>query len=203
MTLEIIVLALALIFIGLVFIYTLISGSPPTPTSGRVRGVMLRLLPRRLPLSEPKLIYELGSGWSGLAPHLSYCYPNHQVIGIERSPLPWLISRSLAIFRRTENLSLYWGDFMQRDLSDATLVVCYLAGRQMEKLEQKLNAELRAGALVLTHTFAMPNWQPVDMVRADDFYRSPVYLYEMPAEPRGSVTSASQDATGVSSSLES
>ena len=203
MTLEIIVLAVALILIGLVFVYTLISGSPPTPTSRRVREVMLRLLPRRLPLSESQSIYELGSGWSGLAPHLSLFYPNHQVIGIERSPLPWLISRLLAIFRRNENLLLCRGDFMQRDLSDAALVVCYLAGRQMEKLEQKLSVELRTGTLVLTHTFAMPNWQPVDMVRADDFYRSPIYLYEVPSGPSGLVASASQDATGVSTNLES
>ncbi len=203
MVLEIIILAVALGLIWLVFVYTLISGSPPTPTSRRVRGVMLRLLPRRLPLSDTKLIYELGSGWGGMAPYLAHVYPNHHVIGIEYSPLPWLISRIFFMFRRTENLSFEWGDFMQRDLSDASLVVCYLAGRQMEELESKLSSELKVGALVLTHTFAMPNWRPADTVRANDFYRSPVYLYEISATLRGFVASASQAATGASSSVES
>ena len=92
---------------------------------------------------------------------------------------------------------------MQRDLSDASLVVCYLEGKQMEWLEPKLRSELKAGALVLTHTFAMPNWQPVDIIRANDFYRSPIYLYEISFKPKGAVASASQDAVGESSSLES
>ena len=203
MALEIIILALSLILIGLVFVYTLIIGSPPTPTSRRVCGTMLRLLPRYLPLSGNNLIYELGSGWGGMTPHLARFYPNHCVIGMEYSPLPWLIARLFSMLRWPKNLSFERCDFMQRDLSNASLVVCYLAGKQMEELEPKLRAELKVGALVLTHTFAIPNWRPVDMVRADDFYRSPVYLYEISTSQRDFVASASQDASGTSSSLES
>ncbi len=203
MILEIIILVLAFGLIGLIFVYTLISGSPPTPTSGRVRGAMLRLLPRHLPLSEIHLIYDLGSGWGGVAPSLSHLYPNHYVVGIERSPIPWVVSRLSAALRGWTNVSFELGDFMQRDLSDASLVVCYLAGTQMEKLGLKLETELKPGALVLTHTFAIPSWRPVDLIRADDIYRSPVYLYEISATSKGCVASVSQAATEASSSPDS
>ena len=49
MTVELVALLGALAVIGLVFVYTLISGSPPTPTSPRVLTAAMRLLPRRLP----------------------------------------------------------------------------------------------------------------------------------------------------------
>ena len=146
-----------------------------------------------------RCIYGSGSGWGGVAPSLSHLYPNHYVVGIERSPIPWLISRLSAALRGSTNVSFQLGDFMQRDLSDASLVVCYLAGTQMEKLGLKLNSELKPGALVLTHTFAIPNWRPADLIRADDIYHSPIYLYEISATSKGCVASVSQAATEESS----
>ncbi len=203
MTIELVALIGALAVIGLVFVYALISGSPPTPTSPRVLTAAMRLLPRRLPGEQPGLIFELGSGWYGMSPALAHAFPEHSVIGIEVSPLPWLVSNLIASFKRNGNLSFERDDFMRRDLSDAALVVCYLAGMQMKRLEAKLRAELQPGALVLAHTFAMPGWQPLDRVYADDIYRSPVYLYEVPPEVSGAVAPASQTATESSTSGES
>lgn len=200
---DFLALAAGLGAIALVFAFTLITGSPPTPTSNSVRRAMLRVLPRRLPqlaAAEASTIYELGAGWGGNALALADAYPENPVVAIERSPLPWLVSRLRLVLRPRRNLTFRLGDFMHRPLGDGVLVVCYLSGAQMPPLERKLAAELETGALVLTHTFAMPDWRATDTVHADDLYKSPVYLYEVglyePA-PResGAVAAASQAAS--------
>jgi hypothetical protein len=180
MIIESVALLIGLAAIALVFGYTLRTGSPPTPTSPRVCRAMMSVLPRRLPRGDGGgEIYELGSGWGGNAITLAATFPNHHITGIELSPIPWLVARLRLIGRQRSNVSFVRGDFLTCDLSDAALVVCYLAGAQMISLRPKLEADLAPGSLVLTHTFAMPGWQPLDTVHADDIYRSPVYLYEL------------------------
>ncbi len=199
MTAEIIALFAGLGVIALIFVFTLANSSPPTPTGPRVMRAVFRLLPRRLPEGA---IVELGSGWGGLAIRLAENYPNHDVEGLEVSPLPWLVAR-LRTLGGSRNVRFRYGDFMRRDLSGAALVVCYLAGPQMRKLAPKLAAEMRPGTLVLSHTFQLPGWRPADTVIADDIYQSPVYLYEVPDQTpdqaSGAVAVSSQDATGAGS----
>jgi hypothetical protein len=204
MTINIFALSVGLSIIGLMFVFTLISGSPPTPTSPRVRRAVLALLPRRLPAG---MIYELGAGWGGNAIALATAFPDRTVIGVELSPLPWLVSRLRLLFSPRKTLDFRCGNFMAQELSDAALVVCYVGHAQMTQLQPKLAAEMAPGTLVLTHTFAMPDWRPVDTVQADDIYRSPVYLYEVPyQEPNqssGADASASHDAAAGGSSPDS
>ena len=193
MTVDLAVLLGCFAAVALVFVYTLVTGSPPTPTSPRVRRAMMHLLPRHLPIrSDGKTgkVYELGAGWGGNVIALAKTYPEAEIVGIERSPLPWLFSRLRLIGQRRENASFELGDFTAQPLSDASLVVCYLSGPQMAVLADKLADELTPGTLVMTHTFAIPDWRPVDTVQADDMYRSPIYLYEVPTGS-GAVADAS------------
>ena len=45
----------------------------------------------------------------------------------------------------------------------------------MSRLRAKFEAELPPGAVVLTHTFAVPGWVPETSIRAPDLYRTLVY----------------------------
>jgi hypothetical protein len=47
----------------------------------------------------------------------------------------------------------------------------------MAELEPRLRNELPAGALVVSHTFAIRGWEPTATAHADDLYRTPVYRY--------------------------
>ncbi len=194
---EIFALFGALVVIALVFVTTLSTGASPTPTSPRVRQTMMTLLPKRLP-TQDGVIYELGSGWGGLALALARRYPSHAVVGIEASLIPWLVARLRFAVTGPANLSLRRGDFMAGALADATLVSCYLPPEATERLREKLEAELRPGALVVANTFAIRPWRPLDEVTAPDIYASKVYLYEI-----GAVAAASQAAVGASSESES
>ncbi len=203
LSLQAFALVIGLGAIALIVAYTLITGSPPVPTSHQVWRTFRKLLPRRLPVlrdSERAVIYELGAGWGGNAFKLADTYPEHRVIGIERSPLPWLVARLRHAIKPRPNLEFRRGNFMTQDLSDAVLLTCYLSSKQMAALGPKLDAELTAGALVLSNTFAIPDWRPADSVFADDMDKSPVYLYEAPATPdKGAVADASQAASAPDS----
>lgn len=196
MTIEIITLFLAFGAIALVAVWTLLTGSPPTPTSAKVRAAMLAVLPRRLPETEGAVIYELGAGWGGLAIAFARRFPDVRVVAVERSPLPYLVCRLRAAVSGAANLEVRRDDIFERDISDAVLVVCYLSADALARLRPKLEAELAPGALVLSHTFAVPEWRPVDERRASDMYRSPVYLYER----SGAVAASSQDRVAPSTS---
>lgn len=175
------VLALVLLAIGLTLVYTVKTGISPVPTSPRVRDKMLAMIPpERLAALERGRLFDLGSGWGTLAFALAKRFPEAQVTGYELSPLPWAVSRMLNLLLRRPNLWLRRADFMGAPLNDAALVLCYLYPGGMTRLQPKLAAELPPGALVISNTFAMPDWQPADIARADDLYNSPVYLYVAP-----------------------
>ena len=60
---EILLFGAVLLAIGLVFASTLRTATPPLPTSPSVRKTLLAMLPSQV----DGLVYDLGSGWGGLA----------------------------------------------------------------------------------------------------------------------------------------
>lgn len=175
MTANLVALVLVLATMAVIVVVTLRTGAPPLPTSPAVRKAMLDMLSQAL--AGP--VHELGSGWGGLALALARRYPEAQVVGYELSPLPWAFSRLRKAFSRVPNLEFRLGDFLAADHSGAGLVVCFLATPLMERLKPKLESELAPGALVLSNTFAIRGWNPVDVSTVADVHRSRIYLYRM------------------------
>ncbi|NQV82200.1 MAG: SAM-dependent methyltransferase [Rhodospirillales bacterium] len=178
MTVDIAITVMVLAIIVSIVASTMFTGASPVPTSKSVRGTMLAALNEAGgPISGP--IYDLGSGWGGLARVLAERYPDCPVRGIEISMLPWLCSVVRLRWGGPENLRFLLKDINKIDVSGAALVVCYLPGPAMEKLRPKLEAELPPGALVLSNTFALRGWQAIETRTAPDMYRSQVYLYRV------------------------
>ena len=176
---ELIALGLSLFFIALIFVPTLIVGASPVPTTRRMRKALLTLLPEHLPGNLGDVIYELGSGWGGLAFAMAKKYPKTTVIGYEVSLLPWLFSCVRILFLPQDNLHFKLSNFLKRDLSNGVLVVCYLLPKPMEKLRIKLETELKPGSLIASNTFAFRGWWPIDDQVADDIYASHIFLYQV------------------------
>jgi hypothetical protein len=57
-----------------------------------------------------------------------------------------------------------FGDFFNQDLSEASVVTCYLLQKTNNKLEEKLKLELSAGTRVVSNTFTFSG---LDKVRED------------------------------------
>ncbi len=148
-------------------------GIGPTPTSLKVKKILLKALPSK-PLGT---IYELGAGWGTLAFALADHYPSHTIKAIEISiiPLAWMYIRQKLFPRK--NLKIQYGDFFQKNLLDAGLIVCYLYPGAMKKLEVKIAKEC-PNTMIITHTFAFPNRKPTRLISAQDLYSTPIYFYE-------------------------
>jgi predicted RNA methylase len=158
----------------LFFYWSVLNGITPTPTS---KKQLLQIL-RALPHGFSGRIYDLGSGWGTRAIEISKQLPEAKIIGIENSPVPYFISELILLFLRRNNVDLIFANFMRTDLRDADLIVCYLFRGGMENLKPKLEAELKPGTTVISNTFAISGWKPMQILYANDLYRSPIYVYK-------------------------
>lgn len=146
------------------------------PTGGRVNRVVLDVLQEVNPQGR---IVELGSGWGNLAFGIGKQLPHCSVVGYENSPVPYFVSQMLRVVLVLSNVVFKRMDFYAVPLIDFNLVVCYLYPGAMETLREKFEAELRAGSLVISHTFAVPGWEPERVVEVSDLYRTKVYVYRV------------------------
>jgi hypothetical protein len=97
----------------------------------------------------------------------------------EISPVPYIISKIISRGYCCSNLQFIREDFFYVPLGDVSLVVCYLYSGAMTRLKTKFEKELKPDAYVLSHTFAVPGWTPISMIKAEDLYHTPIYLYQL------------------------
>ena len=159
---------LACLGAGSILFWTVRLGIGPTPTSYKVRNTISDILPDTV-CGE---IIELGCGWGHLIPILQAQYPQGTVQGWERSPLPALFTRWV---RKVE---VKKRDFFTADLSNAGLIVCYLYPGAMTRIAREILPQLPPGCWIVTHTFSLPGSEPVKILKANDLYQTPVYLYQ-------------------------
>jgi precorrin-6B methylase 2 len=83
-------------------------------------------------------------------------------------------------------------DALKTDLTPATVVTIYLLPFLIDQLQPRLLDELRPGARVVTHAFAMKGWKPdrIEEVRLSKRHpgqgdESRIFLWVVPAQARG------------------
>lgn len=174
---ELVSLALAVAALLSIFWSTLSLGISPMPTLPKVTTEVLAIVPE--PLEGE--VHELGAGWGTLAWAVAARHPKAQVIAWERSPVPFLFLWLRLRLQPRPNVTLRFANFLAADLSRAQLVIAYLWTGGMAALAPKFEAELPAGACVISHTFAWRGKTPELTRRAGDLYQTPVYRYRRPA----------------------
>jgi hypothetical protein len=168
------IFAFLLVCFGSIVFYSLFLGISPMPSSKKAKKTILRLLPKNI---EKGAIYELGSGWGNLAFSLARQYPHLQVIALELSPIPYLVSRIGQLILQRRNLTLLCKNFYGHDFSDAALIVCYLYPGAMKRLGPKLQKELPKPCTVISNTFALTGWEG-SLFFVDDLSATRIYRYE-------------------------
>jgi predicted RNA methylase len=169
-----------LLLVGLlILIYTVITGVPPMPTHRRVVPVMFEMVPKEW---TPRVAYDLGCGWGQLAFRLATRFPDTKVIGIELSPLPWAFCKLRQVVQRRPNLEIHYGDFLKRPLGDADLILCYLMINPMKRLQAKLDREARDGTVVISNSFALPDWLAEDIQIVPAAMSAWIYRYRIAAD---------------------
>lgn len=161
--------------LGSVVFWSIRNGISPMPTSPKVKKALLDAIPKDI----KGTIYELGSGWGTLAIPLADQFSQCQVIGLETSPVPFLIAKGWQAIRRSKNLRIVRQDFYKTPLNDASLVVCYLYPGAMKILRGKFESELKPGVTVISNTFSILGWKPEAVIEVNDIYRTKLYVYKM------------------------
>jgi ribosomal protein L11 methylase PrmA len=77
-------------------------------------------------------------------------------------------------------------DALKADVSDATVVTLYLLSALNVQLRPILTRQLRPGARIVSHSFAMGDWEPevVDTFRSEDGLGRTLYLWRADGKER-------------------
>ena len=123
-------------------------------------------------------IFELGSGWGSLLIPLAKMHPQRKIVGYEISVMPWLTTIVLIKVMGLKNVKVYRQNFLNADLSSASVILCYLFPAGMKTLEGKLKSENGKLEYLISNNFSFSMHQPIKTIQLDDLYQSPVYLYK-------------------------
>lgn len=131
------------------------------PTSQRATRALIEIVKQYRP--DAKNFYDLGCARGALAltvkkalPHLEICAVDNSAVRVFFAKLKSMILGRRIDFRKQ--------DIFKTDLNRADIVYAYLWYDLMPALEQKLQNELKPGAVVITNTSNFPTWRPIHKV---------------------------------------
>ncbi len=134
-------------------------------------------LAEQLPAGRPFHFVDLGSGLGGTLCYLAGKYPQGQFSGIESAPLPYALAWLRCKLARRKNIRLHYGSIWDARLKDYDLIYAFLSPAPMARLEQKWQSEQRAGATLISNSFAMPSASPKEILELNDRRHTRLYLY--------------------------
>jgi|SRR3989344_4076964 len=120
-------------------------------------------------------IYDLGCGDGRIL--FSAAKQGAIAEGFEISLLPYCISLIRSRFQKIGRIKVSLRDFWLQDLSDADIVYCFLMPKVCAKLKLKFEKELKNGAKVITHSWPINGWDPVEINTSEG--RATLYLYRI------------------------
>lgn len=169
------ILVVVLFFMSISIVcFSLYTGISPMPSSSLAKEEMIK----KIPINAAR-IYELGSGWGGLAFRISKDYPQAVLSGFEISFFPWLVSKIIGAVKQNAHLTFYRKNFYNESFHHADVIVCYLYPGAMEKLKIKFEKELQPGTWVISNTFAVPGWVPHEVVRLKNLWKTEILIYKI------------------------
>lgn len=152
------------IIIGILLIMIFISifwpanlGAPWFPSSMKTVHKMLNLAN----VGSKDVVYDLGCGDGRTIITAARRY-GARAVGIEIDPIRYIWCQLLiTILGLRSHIKILYGNFFNKDLSEATLVTCYLLQDTNDKLVEKLKKELRPGTKVVSNNFTFSGLKKV------------------------------------------
>jgi SAM-dependent methyltransferase len=128
------------------------------------------------------LVYDLGSGDGRVVAALAHNSAAH-IVGYEISLLLYIWSRLKLLFCGLwARVEIRYADFLTRDLSQATVIFCFLTPMAMKKLAPKFRKELKQGTRIISYSFSLPDWEP-RLVERRTPTSIPIFYYEVGPAP--------------------
>ncbi len=149
---------------------------PSMPTDRRSRRAIIDFIKTRYPADARIKMIDLGSGYGHLIKTLSKAFPNAQITGVELLRLPYLYSKF--IFCRNRNIHIVKDDLYNHSLAEYDVMVFFL--RKDHKVDAKLRAEAKKGALVASNNFPLKTYPEREIREISDVIATrTIYFYEL------------------------
>lgn len=141
------------VLLAISLVWTHPRGAPYVPSSMNTVRQMLDLAD----VKPDEVVYDLGCGDGRIVVTAALRY-QARAVGIELDPTRWLWCQILIrLLGLRDKVRIQYGDFFKQDLSEASVVICYLLPETNKKLQDKLLRELRPGTRVVSNTFIFPD----------------------------------------------
>jgi len=132
-----------------------------------------------IPEAEALKVADLGAGLGGPLAHLASRRPLAQFVGVEASLLVWLTAWLRTIPNR-RNCSLRLGSLWHLPLGEFHLVYAFLSPAPMAALWEKARREMKSGALLVSHSFEVPELEPERRIPLTGLPGACLLLYRIP-----------------------
>ncbi|MGV8937160.1 MAG: hypothetical protein ACOH2J_08570 [Allorhizobium sp.] len=127
---------------------------------------------------------DLGSGLGGVVRAIDG--EGRVAIGVETAPLAWLVSVVLSKINNRGRILRQ--DIWSTDISGQDVVYAFLSPEPMPALFDKAKAEMKAGSLLVSNSFAVPGQTADEVWDLSDGRKTQLFLYKMsggPVDPLG------------------
>lgn len=180
LTVLILVVLSALVFLVLFFISSIISNTHGAPYVPIKRRLAKRLLAWGSVLADD-ILYDLGCGDARVLISAVKDFGVKKAIGYEVAPWPYLEARFACWFSGTNSRTkIIRRNFFEADLRGASFVYAYLFPKLVDKLASKMAGELQAGTKILCPSFPinLARHPEFKLLKSEKFARITAYLYQ-------------------------
>jgi len=127
-------------------------------------------------------VFDLGCGDGRVLIGLANNTEAEYLIGYEVSFLFYVWSKLRVFFTRlSRQVEIRYGDFLNKDLSSADVVFCFLTPMAMKKLKPKFEKELQPGTTIISYSFTIPGWKEIETSQPED-HDMPIHKYRVPSQ---------------------
>lgn len=157
---------LFLILLLLWLAYTYLFGAEYFPTGNKKIEKMLKMAK----VTRKDIVYDLGCGTGNLVLEASKVCK--KAIGIEIDPIRYAIAKLNILIHRRKNAKIIFGNFFNKDISDADVILLFLRQKSNNQLKEKLKKikDLR----IVSHYWKFSGWKPVKQDK-----KLKLYLYKI------------------------
>jgi hypothetical protein len=163
---------LLLLGMALVFGGGLMSRVPLYNSNRAAWRALLELLP------EEGAMADLGAGLGGPLAFLARQRPGVFFVGVEASPLVWLIAWLRTTSVRS-HCQVRFGSFWRLPLGEFRVVYAFLSPVPMSALWEKAQTEMLSGTLLISHTFEIPGVSPERIIPLSGRRDAKLLLYRI------------------------